>query len=128
MIMNVEAKCSCNTCGGHITFSSKSAGTPVSCPHCGLDTVLFVPPSAEAIRVAEYRAAHPELYGKDAREDLGKFKIIGGGYLLAILLPLFGFFYGIWLITKKESGHGCAVMAISIFCFLVWLSVLPSII
>ena len=34
-------------------------------------------------------------------------------YLLAVLMPFFGFFAGIYLIAKKQAGHGVVVMAIS---------------
>jgi DNA-directed RNA polymerase subunit RPC12/RpoP len=36
-------KCSCNTCSGHIEFDAAHAGETVTCPHCGLETILFVP-------------------------------------------------------------------------------------
>lgn len=36
-------KCSCNHCSGHIEFDSEHAGQMVVCPHCGLETQLFVP-------------------------------------------------------------------------------------
>jgi hypothetical protein len=35
--------CTCNTCSGHLEFEASNAGTTVQCPHCGMDTVLFVP-------------------------------------------------------------------------------------
>ncbi len=38
-----EAKCTCQFCNGHISFPAGAAGQTVSCPHCGLETVLFVP-------------------------------------------------------------------------------------
>jgi DNA-directed RNA polymerase subunit RPC12/RpoP len=36
------AKCPCNNCSGNIEFESDYAGQTVPCPHCGLDTVLFL--------------------------------------------------------------------------------------
>jgi hypothetical protein len=36
-------KCLCNHCSGHIEFDSEHAGQLVTCPHCGLETKLFIP-------------------------------------------------------------------------------------
>src|ERR1035437_9752845 len=36
-------KCSCNHCSGHIEFDPEHAGQMVACPHCGLETKLYVP-------------------------------------------------------------------------------------
>lgn len=38
-----EAKCTCQFCSGHISFPGNAAGQTVACPHCGLETVLFIP-------------------------------------------------------------------------------------
>jgi hypothetical protein len=37
------AKCPCNHCSGHIEFDSEHTGETVQCPHCGIDTLLFLP-------------------------------------------------------------------------------------
>jgi DNA-directed RNA polymerase subunit RPC12/RpoP len=37
--------CPCQTCDGYIEFDTSHAGEAVTCPHCGLETTLFVPPS-----------------------------------------------------------------------------------
>jgi predicted RNA-binding Zn-ribbon protein involved in translation (DUF1610 family) len=34
--------CNCTTCSGHIEFDSVHAGQTVTCPHCGIETVLYV--------------------------------------------------------------------------------------
>lgn len=36
-------KCPCNHCSGHIEFDCERAGQVVACPHCGLDTKLYIP-------------------------------------------------------------------------------------
>ena len=36
-------KCLCNHCSGNIEFDSEHAGQMVACPHCGLETKLYVP-------------------------------------------------------------------------------------
>ena len=41
--MSTEAKCNCQYCNGHIAFSVEMAGQTIACPHCGLETKLFIP-------------------------------------------------------------------------------------
>ncbi len=36
--------CRCRYCDGRIEFDACQAGESVACPHCGLETLLFVPP------------------------------------------------------------------------------------
>jgi hypothetical protein len=45
------------------------------------------------------------------------------GYLAAVLLPIVGFFIGLYLITQKESGHGAACMGLSVLAGIFWLAV-----
>jgi hypothetical protein len=40
----VYAKCRCQHCDGLTEFDATGAGQTVPCPHCGLDTILFIPP------------------------------------------------------------------------------------
>jgi len=35
--------CTCNNCSEHLEFDASNAGETIECPHCKLDTVLFVP-------------------------------------------------------------------------------------
>jgi hypothetical protein len=35
--------CRCHYCDGHIEFDASSAGEAIPCPHCGLETTLYVP-------------------------------------------------------------------------------------
>jgi hypothetical protein len=35
--------CPCNNCSEHLEFDSANEGETVQCPHCGMDTVLFIP-------------------------------------------------------------------------------------
>ncbi|HEU6449684.1 MAG TPA: hypothetical protein VFV23_14725 [Verrucomicrobiae bacterium] len=43
--MNAEIKCSCEHCGEHIAFPSEAIGQTIECPHCKLETLLFIPSS-----------------------------------------------------------------------------------
>jgi hypothetical protein len=46
--MSNEAKCNCQHCSGHISFPVEMVGQTLSCPHCQLETPLFLPPVATA--------------------------------------------------------------------------------
>jgi|SRR5208282_1340648 len=46
--MSNEAKCSCQFCNGHIAFDAAMAGQVAACPHCGMETKLFIPNVAKA--------------------------------------------------------------------------------
>ena len=39
----MDAKCTCNSCGGHLEFDASLAGETIQCPHCGINTALFIP-------------------------------------------------------------------------------------
>ena len=37
------AVCTCNNCPGELEFDPANAGETIQCPHCGMDTILFIP-------------------------------------------------------------------------------------
>lgn len=39
-------KCLCQTCSGHLEFDCHHAGTVIDCPHCGVETRLYIPSSS----------------------------------------------------------------------------------
>ena len=41
--MSEESKCICRHCKGHIEFPTEMAGDIIKCPHCQLETMLFIP-------------------------------------------------------------------------------------
>ena len=41
----MNAKCLCNLCNQPLEFPSEMAGETVECPHCKMDTKLFIPVS-----------------------------------------------------------------------------------
>lgn len=45
--MNIT--CPCHTCSEKIEFAASDAGQTVTCPHCGVDTVLFIPRSPQPV-------------------------------------------------------------------------------
>lgn len=50
--------CSCNVCEGHLQFDGQHAGERVNCPHCGMETLLYVPQGAPK-RIAGLPSAPP---------------------------------------------------------------------
>lgn len=42
------AKCRCLSCDGHIEFDTSQTGQTVNCPHCELETRLYVPGASSA--------------------------------------------------------------------------------
>jgi len=36
----MDAKCSCQHCGGHIVFEAQDTGRIIHCPHCGVEVIL----------------------------------------------------------------------------------------
>jgi hypothetical protein len=57
--MSNESKCSCQHCSGHISFPTEMAGQMIVCPHCGLETKLYVPAIPQDVRVEIKRNASP---------------------------------------------------------------------
>lgn len=49
------SKCNCTACSGHIEFEVAHAGQTIPCPHCGIDTLLFVPGTASPDRTSKKR-------------------------------------------------------------------------
>jgi uncharacterized paraquat-inducible protein A len=41
-----KAICHCNLCNQELEFDAKDAGATIACPHCGMETILYVVPAA----------------------------------------------------------------------------------
>jgi hypothetical protein len=54
-----ESKCSCQHCSGNISFPTEMAGQIITCPHCGMETKLYVPAIPKNVRVEIKRGASP---------------------------------------------------------------------
>lgn len=130
-------KCPCNNCSAHVEFETEQAGQTIACPHCGLDTILFLPrtekPKPAAAQptpknsnlkpcpfcdhqVSITAPTCPQCGGVLFRQKSGvKGSTIACSYVLSLLMPPVGFFVGIYLAAKKEIGHGVSVIAISLF-------------
>lgn len=113
------AKCPCNNCNAKIEFEIAHAGETVPCPHCGMDTVLFVPyvasppkipatpppiPQAPApMPVYDHRASycqHCGTVGYPHSHTQGSF-IIECFLWLMFLVP--GIIYSLWRLTSRRK-------------------------
>jgi hypothetical protein len=90
----------------------------VKCKHCG----EFLNGSR---RTQSSAPAPPYAYQPiDAQPKTVSEGNIAAAYILAIIVPFIGFFVGLYLLAKKEPGHGVACMAISVFAFFLWCALL----
>ena len=95
------------------------------CPICGAETTLFIRPKAQVRAVMQPVPASIVLVEQPSiKKDYTGLGAVG--LICSFFLPLIGFFIGIYLLAKGESGRGCACMAISIVCGVVWLAILNS--
>jgi len=116
--MNAEAKCKCTNCSQPISFPVEGVGTTIPCPHCGLDTILFIPPSLS-------NPATPKNFIADNRNDGNKniektleiigsiffiLGMVGAGVALLILIGVLGGF--------NETGDKTETCIISV-CILI---------
>ncbi len=83
-------KCICTNCAGHLEFEEESAGQKIKCPHCGFDTVLFLPGAEKA--EAEVASLTRKLEIQRRLLLLGVFVLAAGGGFWAVyqwIVPLF---------------------------------------
>lgn len=119
--MSEEIKCNCQHCNERISFPIEMAGHAIACPHCGLETKFFVPPAP----VLPDSTSSGESPGQQLRAERPAVSgVVACGYIFSFLLPLAGFFLGVYLMAKKKPGHGTACMALSIVLGGAWLTVL----
>jgi Zn-dependent protease with chaperone function len=110
----LEAKCSCQQCGNHISFPIEAGGELVDCPHCGQKTLLNLE-AAESATASDKPSASELLkaFGPPVARtpvslhyQLGLVLVTG----LMVLLPLIylalvgGVGYGIFYYIKR-FGH-----------------------
>lgn len=83
--MNV--KCSCQHCNGHIEFETEGfqPGTRLECPHCKMETLLFIPNTMTAKQRVK---AHLELIRSNSAYPAIRF-LINVCLLFSIISTLF---------------------------------------
>ncbi len=84
MTTTTFSTCKCQHCSGKIEFETDHVGEMVECPHCKLETRLFVPPPSFKPKPAE--RTQPGLEGIPGRAV--RWRWIAVGCVAALLLAL----------------------------------------
>jgi hypothetical protein len=84
--MSNELKCNCQYCNGHIPFPAEMAGQSINCPHCQLETLLFIPPAAVELKQPPPTRKNPNAVG-----------------LLVIVVVLTACFVGVFFLTSSQK-------------------------
>jgi len=82
-------KCKCQHCNQHLEFEAARAGENIPCPKCGMETLLFIPPSAA--QLAQQKLNEPTYDAKN----------VGIIFSVIVLLSVLGFVEG----GDLGSGH-----------------------
>jgi len=113
-----STKCLCTVCSGHIAFDAGNSGETVTCPHCGMDTVLYLPrPTTipEPPPIPQTPSDHPKTpipakgdYYCQVCGSVGKpKKFTPGSLLLEIVLWLLiivpGVIYSFWRLSSRRK-------------------------
>ena len=113
-------KCHCQQCNGPTGFQAETLaeaalrdGKTRICFLCGKETRLYLP----ANRLKGFPV---ELSGNQAD------RLIALIYCGAVFMPINGFLGGIYLMVKKELGHGACAMTVSVICGFTWFWLLVS--
>ncbi len=97
----------CPSCGEQLVDTAKF------CKNCGMNLENYQSQN-------DFQQARPE-YSPQVVENEHKAAVILG-YICAILIPLFGFIFGIYLVTRNDSEsakrHGKFVIGLSV---LIWI-------
>ena len=101
-------KAQCEHC--QADFEDEGLEKTVWCPSCGKETHVYAKGSNYTL--------------KPAIENTDYDGMIMAGYALAILLPVVGFFIGLYLILKSQAGHGVAAMALSCVSSALWVALI----
>jgi len=86
------AVCACNNCSDQIEFDPADSGATIQCPHCGLDTLLFIPqvaPGSKRAKIVEHTSNTGGVEGQ--LEQVGSFLLALGAAVafVALLVALF---------------------------------------
>jgi len=108
------ATCKCQHCGQPVEFEMEgwSYGQTQACASCGQVTRTQLP---------------RRKMGFDPNpEKSNPQNVLVWIYLGVVLMPLVGFFGGIYLLAKNQPGHGATAMAGSVIMVLIWTVVLTN--
>lgn len=109
----------CTNCGVALEFEVESLPPTgvMNCPACQTEN---------KVTVTRARYGKPWYPAEAIRSTSSVDQTIIFCYVLCLLMPLAGFFGGIYLMAKKQPGHGCACMAFSVLLTVFWFTLLFS--
>jgi len=103
-------KSSCRNCNSHLEFEAPRAGETIPCPHCGLETQLYIPGHAKP----------PMVQGKIAPRPSGNVRRVLG----IVLLCIFGLILAGFLFYAVESSPIVTALGSGLIGFVIFIAVL----
>jgi DNA-directed RNA polymerase subunit RPC12/RpoP len=95
------SKCKCQHCSQGIQFEVSQAGQTVTCPNCGMETVLFIPRVKRATNIVR----------KPARFNLWLFVALS----VAVAVLVFGAVYMVFLPKNTQIAESVGMTGMGIF-------------
>jgi hypothetical protein len=81
--MNTIARCPCNLCSGTIEFDVSQAGSATSCPHCSMETTLFVPQRGQSESAPTFEPVE-ETFFQGGGLTITKTRFVAAGEVFAL--------------------------------------------
>jgi predicted RNA-binding Zn-ribbon protein involved in translation (DUF1610 family) len=119
----------CPLCGGNLEIAAENVGQFAPCPHCGEEIPLEKPAQEDFVikssNLAQYQQVRNRAATQAATGTTPELKqLVKVGYLLAIIMPLIGFFIGLFLLFKNRPLDGILCMVLSLIFSGIWAAVL----
>lgn len=110
--------CHCQHCQAPVEFEAETwkYGETRTCASCGQESRVYLPIKRGSGQAYQAGA----MVGDIPQSTLALI------YAGAVLMPLVGFFGGIYLLAKSQPGHGVICMALSVAFAIFWLVMLNS--
>jgi hypothetical protein len=125
-------KIECPFCKQPIEFSEEMIGQWTDCPACREQI-----PLEKTEQLTDSKASLAGLYQgvrnrnaiESSKKELSKEVrgMVQAGYVLAFLLPIVGFFFGLFLMFKNAVAEGVACMILSLLFSYLWFELIFAI-
>jgi hypothetical protein len=116
----------CPLCGGHLEVAAEDIGKFAPCPHCSEEIPLELPEKQDFAIKSSNLGLYQQARNRSASHTAATAttpdvkQLVKVGYLLAIILPLIGFFFGLFLMFKNRPSDGVICMVLSLIFSVVW--------